>query len=136
VRSPVVTKNDLRKYVNAAPTAIVIYHGGTGSSSTPAVASSGGSTVSGFRASDTPLPYTILALDSSAKFPASVISDDFPTTAHNETITGTWSFTQTITAPRFTGHLTTRWESLTNGDAANPELIFADGDIIACEVTQ
>lgn len=131
MRSPAVTKNDLRKYVNAAPTSIVIYHGGTGSSSAPTTASSSGSTVSGFRASDTPIPYTILALDSSAKFPASVISDDFPALAHNEVVTGTWSFTKTITAPLFTGHLTTRWESLTNGDE---ELIFADGDIIACEV--
>ena len=30
--------------------------------------------------------------------------------------------------------LTTLWEPLTNGDIANPELIFAGGDVIMVEV--
>jgi hypothetical protein len=29
---------------------------------------------------------------------------------------------------------TTRWEPVTNGDAANPEIVFCDGDVVMAEV--
>jgi len=74
-----INKRDLRKLLGTKAAGGLSTYVGSGTTSTPAIPETNADTLDNIHASDTPLPNTLVALDSSSKFPNSTIDSDSET---------------------------------------------------------